>query len=171
MTSMEWRRPLAAGIFLALLLGVIPAARGGQQADPQVRARLRERVQHLYLLRLTRALDLTEDQAAKIYPLLVRVEKDKAELQRQMSLDLGGLRRELAKAAPAEDAVLRLASRVSDARRAIRRMDEEVEDALDAVLIPVQKARYLLFTVEFLRNIGENLGRGGAGRPGVKRTS
>ena len=68
----------------------------GRRGDPQARTRLRENISDLYLLRLTRALDLTEEQTAKLYPFLTRVEKEKAELQRRMGPDLRDLRGELA---------------------------------------------------------------------------
>jgi Spy/CpxP family protein refolding chaperone len=170
MKTIKTRRLITAGLFAALTLGAWSAAPGGQQAEPQLRARLRERINHLYLLRLTRALDLTEEQAAQLYPLLIRTEKEKAELQSQMGLDLGRLREELAKTSPSDEEILRLSGRVSRARRAIRQKDEEVEAALEGTLTPIQRGRYLLFTVEFLRSVGENLGGVRGGRSPLKRS-
>jgi Spy/CpxP family protein refolding chaperone len=142
-----------------LALGLAPAAPAGQAGDAQTRARLRERISDLYLLRLTRALDLTEEQTARLYPILTRVEKEKAGLQRDISLDLRNLRAELAKPRPGEKEVAGLVDRIRGARRAIRGLDEKVETALDEALTPVQKGQYLLFTVDFLRRVGENMGR------------
>jgi Spy/CpxP family protein refolding chaperone len=153
-------------LMLALALGPAQAAPHGQAGDPQTRARLRERISDLYLLRLTRALDLTEAQTARLYPVLTRVEKEKAGLQRDMGLDLRDLRAELAKPRPGEAEVLGLVGRIRRARRAIRGLDEEVEAALDETLTPVQKGRYLVFTVDFLRSVGENMGRVRRGGPG-----
>jgi hypothetical protein len=164
------RHALAMILVLGFGLGSGFAALGGGQAEPQGRARLRERIGDLYLLRLTRALDLTEDQTAKLYPLLVRAEKDKAELQRRLNLDLRDLRAELSKERPKDDALFPLTSGVREKRREIRRIDDDVEAALDRVLTPVQKARYLIFTVEFLRSVGENLERARGLRAPLKRT-
>jgi Spy/CpxP family protein refolding chaperone len=154
----------------ALIFGACSLARAGQASDPAQRAGLRERIGELYLLRLTRVLDLTEEQTAKIYPLLTRVEKHKAEIQRRMGEDLRALRDELAKTPPDDKELLALVERIREARQAIRKSDEEAEAALDRVLTPVQKARYLVFNIEFLRNVGENLGRLRGGRPAMKRT-
>lgn len=153
-----------------LFFGTRVPARGAQQGDPQNRLRLRENISNLYLLRLTRALELTEEQTAKVYPFLTRVEKDKAAIQRRMGQDLRELRAELAKPLPGEEKVMELAARIREDRRAIRQKDNEVEDALEGILTPVQKGRYLLFTVDFLRGIGENLQRARGQRPPIKRT-
>jgi Spy/CpxP family protein refolding chaperone len=161
----------AAVFFVVLALGTLAPAQGSQQGDPQARMRIRENISNLYLLRLTRALELTEEQTAKLYPLLTRVEKDKAGIQRRMGQDLRDLRAELANPGAGEQRVMGLVARIREARSAIRRKDDEVEAALDSVLTPVQKARYLIFSVDFLRSIGENLERARGLKGPIKRTS
>lgn len=163
---MTTKRLILIALMLSLVAAVSSAAPGPQTGDPQSRARLRERISDLYLLRLTGALELTEEQTAKLYPVLTRTEKEKAALQRDMGLELRNLRAELAKTPPGEKEVLGLVDRIRQARRAIRERDEQVEATLDRVLTPVQKGRYILFTVDFLRNVGENLGRVRRG-PGI----
>jgi Spy/CpxP family protein refolding chaperone len=160
----------AAVFVLALALGTSAPLQGSLQGDPQARMRIRENISNLYLLRLTRALDLTEEQTAKLYPLLTRVEKEKAGIQRRMGKDLQDLRAELAKTGAGEQRVLELVARVRDARLAIRQKDDEVEGVLDGVLTPVQRARYLVFTVDFLRSIGQNLEKARGLRAPIKRT-
>lgn len=163
-------RKQALAVVLMLNFGLGAAfASGGSQDEPQGRARLRERIGDLYLLRLTRALDLTEDQAARVYPLLIRAEKDKAALQRRLNIGMSDLRAELAKARPKDEALALLTRGVREAREGIRRVDAEMEAALDGVLTPVQKARYLVFTADFLRSVGENLERVRGLRPPLKR--
>jgi Spy/CpxP family protein refolding chaperone len=160
----------AAIFVLALALGSLAPLQGSLQGDPQARMRIRENISNLYLLRLTRALDLTEEQTAKLYPLLTRVEKEKAGIQRRMGKDLQDLRAELAKTGAGEQRVLELVARVRDARLAIRQKDDEVEGVLDGVLTPVQRARYLVFTVDFLRSIGQNLEKARGLKAPIKRT-
>ena len=46
----------------------------------------------------------------------------------------------------------------------------EVEGILDGVLTPFQKARYLIFKVDFLRSIGQNLDRARGLKGPIKRT-
>ena len=163
---MTTRRFIASGVVLILALGAWPLAAAAQTGPPQERARLRERLSDLYLVRLTRALELTEEQTAKLYPVLTRAEKEKSALQRQMGLDLRSLRDEMAKTPPGDKAVLEMVRRIQEARRAIRQKDEEVEAVLETVLSPVQRGRYILFSVDFLRSMGESLGRIRRG-PGV----
>jgi Spy/CpxP family protein refolding chaperone len=159
-----------AALILAIGLSAWGPAFGAPQGEPQARARLRENISDLYLLRLTRALDLTEEQTAKIYPLLTRIEKEKAELQREMGADLRDLRAEMVKSPAGEGAVLGLVARIREARRAIREKDDEVESVMERVLTPLQKGRYLIFTVDFLRAVGENVQRARGIRGALKRT-
>ncbi|MCK7483109.1 MAG: hypothetical protein M0C28_43020 [Candidatus Moduliflexus flocculans] len=91
---------------------VRPAATVGPQSEPPARTRLRENISDLYLIRLTRALDLTEEQTATLYPLLTRAEKEKSALQGRMGADLRELRRELS-GTPADEArILALVARI-----------------------------------------------------------
>ncbi len=160
----------AAVFVLVLVLGTLAPAQGALQSDPQARMRIRENISNLYLLRLTRALDLTEEQTARLYPLLTRVEKDKAVIQRRMGLDLRDLRAELANTGAGGQRVLELVARIKEARSAIRQKDDGVDGVLDGVLTPVQKARYLIFTVDFLRSIERNLERARGLKGPIKRT-
>lgn len=166
---MNIKRIAGSGLaLLALAWATIPAGAG--QASAQQGGRLRERISELYLLRLTRALDLTEEQTAKVYPLLTRAERDKAALQREMGLDLRSLRDELARPEPRDKELLALVDRIRESRREVREKDEEVEAALDGILTPAQRARFLAFNIEFLRNVGENLGRARGLRGALKRS-
>ena len=163
---MKTKHLAVAGLILCLGLG-IPAGLAGRPAgDPQARLRLRERISDLYLLRLTRALELTEEQTAKLYPVLTRVEKEKAEPPARHGPRSpgppGGAGQD---AAPGRGRSSAWSRGSGEARRAIREKDDEVEAVLERVLTPVQRARYLVFTVDFLRTVGENLdrARGGPG--------
>jgi Heavy-metal resistance len=167
---MKPKHLILAGLILSLAVVVWSAPPGGQREETQPRARLRERISDLYLLRLTRALDLTEEQAAKVYPLLTKAEKVKSGLQSRMGLDLRDLRRELAGSPVEERKVLELVAGIRGARQAIRQTEDNVEAALEGILTPVQRARYLIFTVDFLRSVGENLDRARAGRGLTKRS-
>ncbi len=161
--------PITVFVLILALVTLTPA-QGSQQGDPQARMRIRENISNLYLLRLTRVLELTEEQTAKVYPLLTNVEKDKAEVQRRLGQDLRDLRAELAELRPDDAKVLELALRVREARRIIRQKDDEVEGVLEGVLTPCQMGRYLVFSVDFLRGIGEKLERARGLRAPIKRT-
>jgi len=164
------KQALAAVLIAAFSLGSALAAPGRGQAGGQARNRLRERISDLYLLRLTRALDLTEEQTARLYPLLTRSERDKADLQRGMAADLRDLRAELARERPREEALLRLTARIRQARDETRRIEADIDASLDRALTPLQRARYVIFTVEFLRGLQEKLDRVRDLGPPLKRT-
>ena len=159
------RDRLIAALALFAFLGTWAAA----QTDPQARTRLRENISTLYLLRLTRALELTDTQTGRLFPVLTRIEREKAEFQRRMNLGLMDLRAALEEPGEGEGRILELVGRVRADRLAIRQRDEEAEAALDEVLSPVQKARYLLFTVDFYRNLGRHLEKARQMRPAIKR--
>jgi len=154
---------------LGLTVGALSAAVGAPQRETPARTRLRENISDLYLVRLTRALELTEEQAARLYPLLTRAEKEKSTLQGRMGTDLRDLRQELAGSPVNEARILELVARIREARRAIRVKEDEVEAVLEGSLTPVQRARYVVFTVEFLRSVGENLQKARGQRAIIKR--
>jgi len=129
------------------------------QGDPQTRARLRENINTLRLLRMTEALDLTEAQTAKLFPAMNRIEKEKAELQRRIGVEIRDLRAALDKS-PVQDAdVLALVRRVREIRQSVQQKDQELETLLEENLTPVQKGRYIIFLVDFARGLGEKLNR------------
>ena len=65
----------------------------GQGHGAQRGARVRENLATLRLLRLTQALDLTEEQTSRIFPFINKIEKEKIGIQRQMSARYPELRR------------------------------------------------------------------------------
>jgi len=146
-------------VFLAVILAA-PIRGLAQDAPPApgpVRPNLRENLVTLRLLRMTEALDLTEDQTTKIFPFFNRVEKDKLKVQTAMSADLRALRL-LARDPAAKDAeILTRVNSVQDARRKVRDFDDEVEAFLGKSLTPAQKGRYVLFQVDFYRGLGDTL--------------
>ena len=145
--------------FFAFLSGTAFGQSQGQGGG-QNRQRMRENLLTLRLLRLTRALDLTEDQAAKVFPSVNRIEREKLKIQRGMTADIQKLRLLVAEAAPnVADIDLRIKS-IKDAQRLARQKDDELESYLEASLTTVQKAKYVLFQIEFYRTLEQSLERG-----------
>ncbi len=129
------------------------------QARMRNRDRLRENINMLRLLRMTQTLDLSEEQAAAIFPTVNKIEKEKAELQRQLNRTLQDLRMSLRTAETDESEILERVEKVMAIRAGIREKDVEIEDFLFSNLTPVQRGRYLIFVVDFFRGLGENLNR------------
>jgi len=145
-------------ILAVLFLGASGQAQPAQ-ADPQARARLRENINTLLLLRMTETLSLTEEQTAKLFPPLTRIEKEKAELQRRMGIEVWNLRKSLESEPVREPDVLAAVKRVRELRQSIREKDEEFDAVVEANLTPVQKGKYVIFLVDFARGLGEKLNR------------
>jgi len=146
-------------IVLAGLTLVVWAKAQPAQTEPQSRARLRENIHTLMLLRMTEALDLSEEQTAKLFPPLTRIEKEKAELQRKAGIEVRDLREALRRDPVREPDILASVKRIRDLRQAIREKDDEFDRVVEANLTPVQKGKYLVFLVDFARGLGEKLNR------------
>jgi len=147
----------------ALLVGLVWLATqvgaAGRLIGPQNRERLRENLSTLRLLRMTQALDLTEDQTAKIYPAVNRIEKERLQMQKQMGDQIEELRA-LLKQEPTDQSLLAgKIKTIRDLRAGIKTKDEEIEEYLNANLTVLQKAKYVLFSIDFYRSLGEKIGR------------
>ena len=150
------KNKLAAGFLACLLLGRLGMAQDASNQG-QTRERLRANINTLMLVRMTQALDLSEEQAAKLYPALTRIEKDKAELQRRLGKDVQDLRAAAQKPGIRDADLLDMVRRIRESRLAIRQRDDEFEAILDQGLTPLQKAKYVIFTVDFYRGMGEKV--------------
>ncbi|MBN2206916.1 MAG: hypothetical protein JW742_05885 [Candidatus Aminicenantes bacterium] len=165
------RKAVRVRLIPALLaLAALGASFAAAAPAPQARSRerIRENLLTLRLLRMTQALDLTEEQSAMIFPAVNRIEKEKLGLLRRLSPEIEGLREAVRSPEPDEADILARADRVRELRDAVKAKDDELEAFLEAGLTPVQRAKYLLFSVDFYRGIGQILERtrrpGGAGR-------
>ncbi len=145
---------VAGTVMAACFLAVSASAQG-----PANRQRLRENVNTLRLLRMTQALNLTEEQAARIFPLANRLEREKQEINARIGLEMKGLGDLLKAENPKDEELLVRCAAIRDLRKQVRNKDEEFESFLEGEITPGQRARYLLFTVEFYRGMGEQLDR------------
>jgi Spy/CpxP family protein refolding chaperone len=170
----------------ALLAAVLPAAaqedpaappRGqgqGQGQGRNARQNLRENLATLRLLQLTEALELTEAQTAKIYPVLTRVEKDKAKVQQGLGQDIRALRALTQDPAAKEAEVLALARSILDGRAKVRALDDEADQFLEKQLTGIQMGRYVIFQLDFYRGLENTVDqirqrRGQGGPPPIKK--
>ena len=159
----------------AVLAASIPwLAQDAPAAPYPARQDVREHLSTLRLLRMTEALDLTEEQTAKIFPFLTRAEKDKLKIQKAMSMDLRTLRTLTLDPAAKEADILAKVKSVQEARLQVRTLDTEVEQFLEKQLTPVQKGKYVLFQVDFYRGLENTFDqvlqrRGQMGPPPIKK--
>ncbi len=123
------------------------------------RERLRENINRLRLLRMTEVLALTEEQTAKIYPAYYRVEKEKMELMKRLNSEIRELKDLLAGPEVKKEGIGPKIKAVKELRRSLVEKEQEFEDFLEQNLSDVQKAKYLVFSVEFYRSLGDKLKR------------
>jgi Spy/CpxP family protein refolding chaperone len=160
-------------LFLALLAAVLvaaPALSSAQNQPIPPRQRMQRNLSALRLVRLTQALDLNEDQTAKVFPALNRIEKAKQDIQKDLSENILALRAMCQESEAKDEELEATLLRIRDDRRRIKDLDAEADAALEAVLTIRQKARYEIFQIDFLRGLSEtmNQARQRMGRgPGV----
>lgn len=160
-------------LFLALLAAVLvaaPALSSAQNQPIPPRQRMQRNLSALRLVRLTQALDLNEDQTAKVFPALNRIEKAKQDIQKDLSENILALRAMCQESEAKDEDLEATLLRIRDDRRRIKDLDAEADAALEAVLTVRQKARYEIFQIDFLRGLSEtmNQARQRIGRgPGV----
>lgn len=151
-------------LILAFLVfcGVAAFGQGRNQGNgAQNRQTVRENLATLRLLRLTKALDLNEEQAAKIFPMVNRIEKEKLNIQRDMTADIQSLRQLIADPAQKETEIAAKIKNVKDAQRLVRQKDDELEAFLEANLTTAQRGKYVIFEIEFYRMLEQSLTRSG----------
>ena len=143
---------------LMIVLGCSSVAAQDRPAGA-IQERIRRNIHTLRLLQMTQALDLSEDQTAAIFPVLNRLEREKADLQRQVAEAVRELRLLIRGGKAKEEGLPAAAERVKSLRRRIQEKDAELEAFLEEQLTPVQRARYVLFSIDFYQGLGEGLRR------------
>jgi len=113
--------------------------------------RVRENLATLRLIRMTQALDLTEDQTSRIFPFINKIEKEKLAIQRPMTADIQELRRLVGLGTAPETEIVSLVGRIRAAQERVRGLDAESEAFLEKGLTPLQRGKYILFQIDFYR--------------------
>ena len=154
---MKTKYILSILICFFLLSSVLSAA--SQEEQPQNRRRARENMRTLWLLRMTRALELTEEQTAKVFPIVSRIEKEKNEIHLQMEKQIRGLRLALREEEPDQKELKSKINKIKELRNLIKKKDEELEARMEENLTLVQRAKFLMFSASFYRELRDNLDR------------
>jgi len=151
--TLHW---IVLGLFLTSAAGVAQTQPGRRGPD---RERLRENLTNLRLLRMTEALELTEEQTAKIYPFAARIEKEKAEIVRGLGAEMADLRRILGESGPNDEDLAARVEAIRKLRRGLQEKDLEFERFLQERLSGIQVARYVVFQADFNQAMGDRLNR------------
>lgn len=140
-----------------------------QDSDRERRRRPREEVFRMvdayFLDHLQQRLELTEDQAARLSPLVKRLQTDRRELAHRRGRAMQELRRVLVSGGATEARVQELLSEIKTVEaEEPARLRRDLE-AIDAVLTPVQQAKYRLLEAEMERRVRQALTRMRGPRP------
>jgi len=118
---------------------------------------IQENVILFRMLRMTQELDLTEAQTAKIFPKMNQIEKEKAGLQKKVGEQFRALRLLLEEESPDQKKISEKVDAILELRHQVESKDKELESFLDENLTLLQRAKYLIFTADFNREIREKL--------------
>jgi Spy/CpxP family protein refolding chaperone len=154
---MKTRYILSILLCLFLLSAILSAAVQDEQLQPRRRAR--ENMRTLWLLRMTRVLELTEEQTAKIFPIVSRIEKQKSEIYLQLGKEVRELRLILKEEEPDQKELKSKIDKIKELRNLVQKKDEELEARLEENLTLVQRAKYMIFAANFYRELRDNLER------------
>ncbi|MGB9893775.1 MAG: Spy/CpxP family protein refolding chaperone [Candidatus Saccharicenans sp.] len=120
---------------------------------------LRQNLFTLRALRMTQELELTEEQTAAIFPELNRAEKDKAALQDQLASEIRELRLLIKENKAKDEEFEARVQRIKDLREKVRQREENFEKFLFGQLTSIQKAKYIIFSIDFNRIMLERANR------------
>lgn len=155
----DMSKPICLRFLLAglVIISTSVSATGQDTPTGPVQERIRRNIQTLRLLQMTQALDLSEEQTARIFPVLNRLEKEKADLRRQVAEAVRELRTIIRGGKAKEESLSAAVDKVKSLRRAILQGDAELESFLEGQLTPVQRAKYVVFSLDFYQGLGERL--------------
>ena len=123
------------------------------------RERFRKRIELMRVLRLTQELNLDEKTAIQIFARLRPIDEkrwgliqERQKLQREL--------REASESGKADEAGLQgLMKSIRANREALGALEQKETQALDGLLTPQQKAKYLLFRERFNQELRERMGQ------------
>lgn len=113
--------------------------------------KVRKRIETLKMWKLTQALDLDEKTSAKLFPLLSKYDKKRAEIERAMRDDMKELRESLKERR--EGNLKNILDKLEQNHKAIQMINDEERAELKKILTIEQQARFILFQQEFDREI------------------
>jgi Spy/CpxP family protein refolding chaperone len=152
---------------LALFLGVVffssvvfaAVQEKNVQTQDKARKVTRENIITLMLLRMTRFLELTEEQTAKIYPFFNRIEKEKMQINQQIRRQMREIREALSAEDPDPEVLKAKIQALKELRDALKNKDTEMEKCLEENLTVIQQAKYMVFMNAFFNELRDSLNR------------
>lgn len=159
---------LSGGQVLARPAGP-PAPGDDRPMDEERREELRERIELIWMWKLTEELDLTQEEGATIFPILRQYEEKQRTLRhenRELVRELD----QLIKANASEGELKKVIRALAENEKKFHEVQEEGFQKLEKILPVEKQARYIVFQAEFRHEIHGLLReargtRRGPGRP------
>ncbi|NOZ69605.1 MAG: hypothetical protein GXP46_10290, partial [Deferribacteres bacterium] len=108
-----------------------------------------KRIETLKMWRLTQRLDLDEETASRLFPVINRYDKQRLALQRGIRRDMRELRRSVETAG--EDKLRRIMKRLRERRMKLQEIDAEETEKLAGILSTRELAKFIIFRQDFDR--------------------
>ena len=149
-------RRLFFGTLIGCLLFGTSALLAQPLRDPQdPREKSRERIQMVKMLKLTEALRLDREAAARFFVVNGQFEETKRRLRGDLHQDIERLRQLTRNLNAPEKELRETVLRIKNRRKDLNDLNlKQLEDELN-LLRPDQQARYVLFTIDFRREIDD----------------
>lgn len=163
-------RSMAWGV---LALVCVASQAGAQGGAARPRGEAFKMVDAYIVSNLQESVGLSDDQFARILPLVKRLQNDRRELAQRRGRALGEMRRVLESGTATEARVLELLGEVKSVESTQHEAIRRDMDAIDQMLTPVQQAKFRLLEGEVERKIRalmEDL-RDGNRAPGRRRNA
>ena len=128
--------------------------RGSFDGPPQ-KKELREKINMMRIWKLTEVLDLNEETASRLFPVLHKYKKERDELKHDMKITA----KELEKAVNtgSDEEIRNILRGIKQSRDKLRGIEDKELAELRDILTVQQQAKYILFHQKFKRQIKKRL--------------
>lgn len=124
-----------------------------QRGQGKNRARLQQRIELMKMWKLTQALDLNEETAQKLFPVINQFDERERQLRMSRRDLIKQLREELAKETADPDAIRKLVDEVKKNELEMAQSHNQQLDEMSKILNEEQMAKLIVFVPQFERNI------------------
>jgi hypothetical protein len=145
----------ALGMFLlSLIVGASPAWADPWRGGRGLHEKVGERIQMMRMMKMTEALRMDRDQAARFFAAENQYEENKRRLRREYQEDVQRLRTILMRdTTPPERDLREIVSRIKSRKKEINDLSlRQTEETMNLLKLD-QQARYIIFHIDFRREM------------------
>ena len=145
-------------VLILVAVGMVPTvwADSGQGGGKGPQEKTWERVHMVKMIRLTEALKMDRDQAGRFFAVENQYEDAKRKTRREIHEDIHRLRFLVKESNPSERELRDTVNRIKTRKKDLDDLTNKQTEEELSLLRPDQQARYILFTIDFRREM-ENL--------------